>query len=734
MMPPPASPGHPSPDSYIMPPPPSPGQLPSEPRPSPGQTSKPVIFSSPNIVQRLQSQASASERGQHTDTAIQEPFGQKSGDRTWPTRLLEPPSPTGTAPPSPCNTSSESLPSPERPSKKLRSLNDDIERLAREAEEAEQNGNLSRSEIFRRMNELVNEASTEEDYVADNNDSMEDTSISEASESLAVSTQHPGRVQRKVFMKTRKIPPTPDNIVDGSWRFTLDNPDPHIRIVSIKNISKIRRMVHGEDCDKVTINIKPLVTTASEKPKKIPTKKDVKSEETSAVAGPSVNTENRIRGRFFCPDCGFRCRIVSEIKNHPCKSKVPCDDCSELFDKRKDLMEHIRMNHPYTGGERLKCSYCKRAFTTQTVLNEHIRLKHPVQFYESSNVSSQEQLSNENLDAAVKSPTIPGDMDDLDLLENLASSVQSPDDGCNRDEEDIDELLTLENLANSVEDDDEVDEEKSVHGSRPGSRATDQHLIECPDEISITPPPLLEFPFTPAASVEQPTYNADNSASVENLESAMKDKDFIPNISLSVEGDIDAPDSVLSIVPQSREEDTRRSGQPKFFIKPTSAYKCGKCGKKFNTSIRFTNHQKHCRAVGPAPPDDTDDPSAVPKPRPRVLKVRRKPNPRLEQMKSTWTDSLCGRERCMKCGRNNYLQDSLEKHMAGCQGTLMLGGGRGPRFECPYCSAPRKHFPTENAMRRHVGTSHAKEALEDAWDYKSYKTKTMGLASSHLFK
>ena len=72
--------------------------------------------------------------------------------------------------------------------------------------------------------------------------------------------------------------------------------------------------------------------------------------------------------------------------------------------------------------------------------------------------------------------------------------------------------------------------------------------------------------------------------------------------------------------------------------------------------------------------------------------------------------------------------------MAGCRGTLMLGGKQCPRFECPYCTKPRATFTTENAMRRHVGTSHAKEALEDAWDFKAYATKTKGLASSHLFK
>ena len=38
------------------------------------------------------------------------------------------------------------------------------------------------------------------------------------------------------------------------------------------------------------------------------------------------------------------------------------------------------------------------------------------------------------------------------------------------------------------------------------------------------------------------------------------------------------------------------------------------------------------------------------------------------------------------------------------------------RFECPYCVNPKVLFNTELAMRRHVGTTHAKEALEEEED------------------
>ena len=56
------------------------------------------------------------------------------------------------------------------------------------------------------------------------------------------------------------------------------------------------------------------------------------------------------------------------------------------------------------------------------------------------------------------------------------------------------------------------------------------------------------------------------------------------------------------------------------------------------------------------------------------------------------------------------------------------------KYECPYCNKPKIIFNTELAMRRHVGTTHAKEAVEDGWDFESKKVKTVGLAMKHLFR
>jgi len=103
----------------------------------------------------------------------------------------------------------------------------------------------------------------------------------------------------------------------------------------------------------------------------------------------------------------------------------------------------------------------------------------------------------------------------------------------------------------------------------------------------------------------------------------------------------------------------------------------------------------------------------------------------VQQVKSNWIGSLEIRERCKKCGRNNYTEEDIDKHQARCRGTLMNFKSK---FECPYCVNPKILFNTELGMRRHVGTTHAKEALEDEWGFEPKKVKTVGLAMKHLFR
>ena len=136
----------------------------------------------------------------------------------------------------------------------------------------------------------------------------------------------------------------------------------------------------------------------------------------------------------------------------------------------------------------------------------------------------------------------------------------------------------------------------------------------------------------------------------------------------------------------------------------------------------MNNHKKNCDAI------ETRNVQQRVK---QNKTFRKKPNVRVQQLKSNWSDSLEIRERCNKCGRSNYFEEDLDKHQARCRGTLM---NYKSKFECPYCVNPKVLFNTELAMRRHVGTTHAKEALEDGWDFEPKKVKTVGLAMKHLFR
>ena len=165
-----------------------------------------------------------------------------------------------------------------------------------------------------------------------------------------------------------------------------------------------------------------------------------------------------------------------------------------------------------------------------------------------------------------------------------------------------------------------------------------------------------------------------------------------------LEGEVDAPGSVASLSSQ-----------------PEKQFRCEKCDKGFHTAVRFNNHRKNCQSGKGA-----SQSSSV------------KPVARYVASQSSWGDLLQAKQRCAQCGRDNYQQETLTKHLPRCRGTLI--SNRGQKFQCFYCQEPRRTFDTENSMRRHVATFHSKEAVEDEWDYGSIPVKTVGLAANHLFR
>ena len=598
--------------------------------------------------------------------------------------------------------------------KRRHSLDEQLDDLAKVAEKDP--SDESRSEIFKRMNELVSEETTHD--LPD----IPDYEPPGATDNVVRGIQPLPQVSKKVFMKPRKTPPTPANVKKGSWRFTPENPQPQCRSVKVKSITSTRKMHMGEDCDKITINIQPLVQTSPPKKDK---KKTIKNEDKSvAKISLTIPAEPKVRKiNYSCDDCSYKCRSIEEIKNHPCRTKVQCEDCGIILANKKVLREHLKLLHPFIGGEKHKCNHCSKSFHSKTLRKEHVKQKHPVEYIRAGDATKDATSSscNTSLDVCPPTPTqdCPSDLEELNLLENVASSIDEEQ----MDDEEMDDLSAYESLANTI--DEEEEDNEIMNEIAELSQDSPQGDDGQQNDLDLVNVSNLTDVDAGSESMAPPPVSENKSVDV----SANNNFCDFP---MSVESDIDNPPSVQSNWSQSITEP--RSVQ-RFFVKPTSVSKCGNCGKVFNTSVRFNNHQKHCRSGG----GEASQPQPPPAPRP-LYRVRRKTNPRLErlhQLRTNWSESLSGRARCDKCGRDNYLQDDLASHQVRCQGTLQLlagAGARGPRFECPYCAQPRMSFPTENAMRRHVATTHAKEALDDGWDYKAAKVRTVGLATKHLFK
>ena len=65
-------------------------------------------------------------------------------------------------------------------------------------------------------------------------------------------------------------------------------------------------------------------------------------------------------------------------------------------------------------------------------------------------------------------------------------------------------------------------------------------------------------------------------------------------------------------------------------------------------------------------------------------------------MKVNWREALMTRERCGKCGRTNYTEDTLEKHKRVCKGNLLRVQALLP---CPFCVKPARSFNSDVSLQ-----------------------------------
>ena len=615
-------------------------------------------------------------------------------------------------------------------------IEDDDDSLNQRLTDLENNSqHLSRAEVFKRMNEAVNESivdcPSDPSFHPDSSDQSVDSAVSDQSSSVSSSSP---RKKIRIFLRkpVTKQSPDPENIASGSWRLSSAPSFPSsLGPIKVTNTSSTRRMVYGEVQDKVKIHIKPLIKTK----KKV--KVDPKTENT--VDGREV-VEKKLK--YICDECGRRCSSVSEVKNHPCDTSVQCEDCLPgvvtVFKNMNVLRQHLKQIHPVQ--ERARCGVleCRKTFPNKTLLKLHQKRFHLQTdavnndsgdlsgFYVESTPESE---SNFNQTIGETEEFYFGDkggeQSHVDAtcmtgveIQNSVCTLNGTSDvietECHgelvNNQDDDDELLALEKLAGDLSNDEEDHDEEESYIN------TDQEVPDNDDamednsssNINITDNNDAMEGITSSTINDTVTSEAVAKTSSSSFVSLAADESLNDDTA-----DVDAPDSVQSDWSHYPEVMTPRSQ-----YKPTHQYQCLKCGKMFNTSVRFTNHKKNCRGEG----------GLV---KPIMTKIKRKPNPRFQELKTNWSEALVGKARCRMCGRNNYKEEDLSKHQLKCRGTLHRYEAR---FECPYCENPKKIFNNEHSMRRHVGVAHAKEAVEDGWDYEAKKSKTKGLAENHLFR
>jgi len=506
-----------------------------------------------------------------------------------------------------------------------------IDLLAKSAE----NNKLLKSEIFKQMNNVLNEA-----VIID----------SEPSKPKLKPRAVIKPVQGVRVIKSAVSPIKPDlHVSRGSWRFSTEpSLEPFVPVVKVRNDSLTRPMVLSTTYEmyhpliqSIIEKEKPKKHALKDKKSKIITKKQ-KLEEASESLVPVSRKVN-----YLCKDCGRRCSSLRDVKAHLCLPKVQCEDCKpaiKKFQNRKLLIQHLSHSHPAVG-QKISCAYCEKGAHNKTYLRDHVKKFHPMEFIE---IYSSEENTEEQTGTII-----------------VSSDSPEIDSNC----------------------------------------------------IEVTPTGNAALP--PAAVMHQIV--ASNVSEHQSTDAALENEDIF-------EEDIDAPDSVLSTNTHDTDEVVEATPQP-------FAFHCDKCRKGFHTSLRHNNHKSYCgvqKRVSITEPSSALD-SLLKKQAGSMASKRsgRRRNARFEQLKTNWSELLGGRERCGKCGRNNYREDDLEKHLRVCRGTLLCSTSQ---YVCPHCTQPARVFNTDNAMRRHVSTNHAKEAMEEEWDYQHDEEECKGLAENHLFR
>ena len=369
---------------------------------------------------------------------------------------------------------------------------------------------------------------------------------------------------------------------------------------------------------------------------KIKKKTPKKREHNDVQKSPPTFKKVNIR----CEQCGRKCTSLAMIREHACKPRLQCHDCLPnilVLPSRPELLHHLDTEHP---GLKIVCDLCGKIYPSKTLLKGHMRL-HKLGV-------TQTEPNPESTTASIEEYPSTNIVDPPDVVEEHITKTSKPSKPAT-------ETSTIKPVNAPVQ---------SMAGTSAGT----------PGKISIFDIPIFDL----ASETEEMEGSVD--APVTPFHNPPSVQEFLP------------PPSVPS------------AGSP--ITQSTSSnqeYKCAGCGKMFQTFLRHRNHALRCHPSSAPPPG-----RRLVKVEPGLLRASRRNARykffetklyffcRFEQMKVNWRETQKDRERCGKCARTNYTEDTLDRHLRVCKGSLQETSESLP---CQFCSNPPRTFTSDLSLQ-----------------------------------
>jgi len=450
---------------------------------------------------------------------------------------------------------------------------------------------------------------------------------------------------------------TPPNVPSGRWRYSREDvKEPFIPRVVVKVSDTV---IESLNLEKETVAFPEYVT---------PKEEEEAAAAAAAAAAPSPAPPAPLlvpkpefpppaplskEVRYTCPDCRTFCTSLREVKEHDCEPKFECEDCKPIvnkYKKKKTLILHLEHSHP---GKVVQCPCCPRKTTSKTLLKDHVMADHP-----------------EHLETIFGKQTVPktGSRKYRMMLEKWKKKrdlVTKKEEPSTYDEEPT-PLTPEPEVTRDLSSSEEMSGNRDTSESHQNSSSVSEGVVN----TGIVKGDSSQLPSTLNVTSDAPPQSADSSESVPSTPGTPVSRPVIePAAAVTVEEETETKVKKLQ-------------------------YSCKRCGKEFNTNIRFRNHLEHC---------GVDKDTLERRRREAAAKRRALSPPEVEPLRFNWSHLPLDKERCNKCGRSDYKR-SLAEHKAVCRGQHSLASVH----KCQFCR-PVIKFPTTASLKLHLMAMHADE-------------------------